>query len=591
MLKFLRLTFALMAAIAFLITIGSLLFLGIAQWALSEKKVTVKDNSILKIELKRALIERDNDDNITALLTGPQGSGIGLLELCKKIRQAAQDPKIKIIYLKVSDLQGGFASFSELRLALLDFKAAGKHIVTYGEFYGQKAYYLASVADHILLTPEGGFDFRGLSAEQTFFKGSLEKLGIQPEVFRVGEFKSAVEPFMLRKMSDENRLQTSALLESIYGHYLEVVGQSRNIGVETLRQLADSMAIRNPEDALKHKLVTQLAYQDEVEPLLRQLLKIEDEKKELPWLTYEDYLKVENNNAPKISGKDRIAVVFASGDIVGGKSNENQTIGSETIVRTLRKLRKDENCKAIVLRINSPGGSALASDVMWREINLAAQEKPVIASMSDAAASGGYYMAMACTKIVAQPTTLTGSIGVFGVSFTLESFLEDKLGITTDRVNTGPYADLGNPLRQLSPAERQIIQNSVEQTYQTFTSKAAQGRKMSVEELQKVAGGRVWTGLQAKELNLVDELGTLDDAIALAAQEAKLEANTYRVRYYPDQPDFFERLRNQGLMGQMAKTPTLPADLKEAQYYFLLLEQLKKTEPIQARMPFYLEIR
>jgi protease-4 len=432
-------------------------------------------------------------------------------------------------------------------------------------------------------------ELNGLSAQYTFYKGSMEKLEVKPEIFRVGEFKSAVEPFLLDKMSEANREQTASFLNSIYNYVLKNIANARKISVVELRRISDEFLVRKPEDALKYKLVTHLAYYDEVEAEMKKKLGLK-EKDKINFVNHNEYEKVPATEKEKYS-ENKIAVIIGEGDIQSGNSTD-ESIGSETIAQEIRRARLDKNIKAIVLRINSPGGSALASDVMWREVIEAKKVKPVIASMSDVAASGGYYMAMGCDAIVAQPTTITGSIGIFGMLFNAEGLYKNKLGMSSDRVSTGKFADIRSAIldRSLTEQEREMIQNWVNEGYEDFTAKAAKGRKMSHEDLKKVASGRVWSGVEAKERGLVDKLGSFEDAIVLAAEKAKLKKGEYRLRYYPAQKTFVEKVTE--LLNAEAKAEKLLNEKLGALYPALqILEKMKRQEVMQARMGFEMEIR
>jgi len=583
MVQFLKFVGATIVGMFLFTLIGIFILAGLGASLSSSNTPKVEENTILFLNLSRPIAERAGADNPFEDLNLPVGgttSKSGLLEIVQSIKAAKDDKKIKGIYIHTESVSTGYASLKEIRDALIDFKKSNKFIYAYGEYYTEGAYYLASIADKIYLNPAGIVEFNGLYSEIPFIKGVLEKLEVKPEIFRVGEFKSAVEPFILDKMSEANRLQTKAYLEAIFEVFLEDIAQSRKIDKQRLRTISDSMLIRKSQDALDMQFVTNIGYEDEILEILRKELKV-DKKDKIKMVGVKNYYKTIE---PKYS-KNKIAVIFAEGEINSGKSGEDN-IGSETIVEELRKLRKDDKVKAIVLRINSPGGSALASDVMWREIVLTKKEKPVIASMSDVAASGGYYMAMACDTIVAQKNTITGSIGVFGLLFNAENLLKNKIGVTTDRVSTGKFSDLGNPVRTLSQEERDIIQESIERTYETFTTKAAEGRKMSLEALKKVASGRVWAGSQAKEIGLVDVFGGLDDAIHIAAKKAKVEKD-YQVKYYPVQQDFFSKLS-----GKNKEEAFIREKLgEEAFFYYKASQKIKQWQGVQARMPFDLVIK
>lgn len=575
---FFKFTFATIFGL-FLFCVISVMLLAIIGSASSNNEPKVEDNSILKISLNKPFAERDKDEPFGDLdIPGNDGGVIGLYDLKKAIRKAKDDSKIEGIYLDCGMGRIGYATNEELRNTLLEFKKSGKFIYAYGEYYSESNYYLASVADSIYLNPEGLLEFNGLSSEVMFFKGMLDKLEVKPEIFRVGDFKSAVEPFFRESMSDANRLQYTSFLNSINGHVIAQVAASRKLPIETVKLISDSMKVRNSTDAVQLGIVSKAAYYDQVLSTLKKKTGVEKDD-DLNFIAYNKYKKTDEGDK-EVSG-NKIAVVVAQGEIQGGKGDDN-TIGSDKIAETLRKARNDKSVKAVVLRINSPGGSALASDVMWREIMLTKKVKPIIASMSDVAASGGYYMAMGCDKIVAQPTTITGSIGVFGLLFNAQDFFKNKLGITFDGVKTGTYSDLGNVSRPFTPGERQIIQSEVNKIYDTFTTKAAAGRKMDVEALRRLAGGRVWSGTEAKQNGLVDDLGGLDKAIELAANQAKL-GKDYRLKLMPVQKNFLDQIMEQ--LGGEAKIRLMKAELGDLYPIVTQMKKLKTMEGIQARLP------
>ena len=546
-------------------------------------KVKIKENTILKLSLNKTISERSSKDNPFEELDlpfGGQEGKIGLIELVNTIENAKNDANIKGIYLDLPSISSGTASLEVIRRALLDFKTSGKFIVAYAEVMTEGAYYLASVSDEIYIYPEGMLEFNGLSTEIMFFTGLFEKLGIEAKIFKVGKFKSAVEPFFRKDMSEANRMQVTSFLNSIYDHYLEEVSKSRGIEIKQLELISDSMLVRTAADAVKYGLITKTAYPDEVEQVLKQKTGI-DAEEELNFVEFNKYSK-SNNNSAKSSSENKIAVIIASGEIVSGKS-ENGSMGSTTIANAIREARLDKNVKAIVLRVNSPGGSALASDVMWREVMLTKQVKPIVASMSDVAASGGYYISMACDRILAEPNTITGSIGVFGMMFNLQNFMEDKIGLTFDGVKTGEFSDLPNLNRPMTEFEAQVIQESVNDIYEDFTQKAADGRKMDVEKLREVASGRVWTGLEAIEIGLVDEIGGLKEAISIAANNAKLDSN-YSVEYLPKEKEFMEKLLED--LGVEAQAMFYPEELVTLKPYLNDLKKLENMKGVQARMPF-----
>ncbi len=567
-----------------LFTFLGLIILGvIVSAASSEKEVTLADNSILHLKLNRPIVERAVDDPFNEIkLLGGEGS-IGLVELKEAIEQAKNDDKIKGIYLESQFITAGFASLQEIRNALVDFKKSGKFILAYGEYFSEADYYLVSTADDISLNPQGLLEFNGLSTEIIFLKGMLDKLGIEPEIFKVGEFKSAIETFTRKDMSEENRLQVNSFLNSIYSVYIDNVAESRNMTVPQLVNISDSMLVRSTKDAATLKLVDRLAYLDEVHDDMKKRLDInEGDDLELVELSKyrKSYKKVNTSS-------NRIAVIVATGNIVSGEGNDS-SIGSDKFAKEIRKARKDEKVKAVVIRINSPGGSAIASDVMWREIVETSKIKPVIASMSDVAASGGYYLAMGCDTIVAHPNTITGSIGIFSLLFNAQDFLNEKLGITTDVVNTGEFSDLYTVTRPLSDFEKSIIQKDVNERYEVFVSKAAAGRDMSVAQLKQVASGRVWSGLEAKENGLVDIMGGLDDAIVIAATKAGV-ADDYKVNYYPKQKNVFEQIMSD--LGQDVQTRYLKYSLGEMYPFVKQVKEIEQLKGVQAIMPYHFKIQ
>ncbi|MFM8741859.1 MAG: signal peptide peptidase SppA [Cytophagales bacterium] len=575
--------------VAFIVAFFLLFFLlaGLIGTAISDggnnNKVAINDNSVLHLKLDVPITEAEIENPLEGLpLLGVSDPTIGLLRFKHVMQAAAGDPKIAGIYLDISMFMNGFATAKEIRESLLSFRKSGKWVVAYSEVMTETAYYIASAADKVYLNPEGDLEFNGLAVEVSFFKKLFDKLEIKPEIFRVGDFKSAVEPFMLDKMSDANRLQLNELIEGINNEMIKEVAASRNIEGSKLKEISDKMLASTLSEALQLKLVDSLVYFDQVLAELGNRLGVDDES-DIDFVKYNKYEKTVSGYK---TSENEIAVIVAEGDIMPGKADPG-TIGSTTFAKELRKARSSKKVKPMVLRINSPGGSALASDVMWREVTLAAKEKPVIASMGDYAASGGYYLAMGANTIVAQPNTITGSIGVFSVLFDMSSFLGNKIGITFDEVKTGDVGELVTVTRPLTEQEKRIWQKRTDTIYDTFTSKAAVGRKMNVADLRKVASGRVWTGTQGKERGLVDELGGFDDAVKIAAEKAGIGTN-YRIKYYPKQKTFFEQWLSD--LEENAKTKMLRQELGEN---YPMIEQIKKVKSYQgtqARMPFELKI-
>jgi len=556
----------------------------ISSFSTDSAQTVITDNSVLHLKLNGRITEMEVEDPFEGLpLPGVDEQSIGLLQLKKVLEHAKTDPLIRGIYLDVSMFQGGYSVAKEIRESILDFRKSGKWVLAYSEMYTEASYYLASSADKVYLNPEGEIEFNGLAVEVSFFKKMFDKLEIKPEIFRVGDFKSAVEPFFLDKMSDANRLQLKELIDEINNTTLNGVAESRNISVEEIKKISSQMLVTTPLDAKKYKLVDSLVYYDEVLADLRKKLGLGKTEK----ISFAKYNKYKKSFTSSSSSKNEIAVIVAEGDIMPGKAHEG-TIGSDTFAEELRKARTNDKVKAIVLRINSPGGSALASDVMWREVRLAAKEKPIIASMSNYAASGGYYIAMACDTIVAEPNTITGSIGVFSVLFDLSSFLDKKIGITFDEVKTGEVGDLVTFTRPLTEVEKSIWQKKTDKIYEGFTSKAAEGRKMSVEKLRSVASGRVWSGMQAKEKGLVDVIGGFDDAVRIAAQSAGI-SDDYKIKLYPKQKTFFAQWLQD--LEENAKVRMLRQELGDGYETLQQIKNVQHYQGAQARMPFEMEVK
>ena len=556
---------------------------GIAASAGSKKTAEIDDNSILKIEFSGPISDRSDNNPFKNFnpLSGQNKQGMGLVDILNGLEKAKTDDKIKGIYMHIDGVPAGMATTEEIRNALLDFKKSGKFILAYSNTYDQKAYYLSSVADSIMIHPEGGLDFRGLSASVMFLKGTLEKLEVEPQIIRHGKFKSAIEPLILDKMSDANREQTSTYLNALWNRMLDGISSARKLSVQELNAMADQALIRNPKDALKYKLVDKLAYEDEIQASLRKRVGIE-EKDKIKFVSLSKYFETPSKEE-KV--KEKVAIIYASGDIVDGEG-EDDNVGGDRIAAAIRKARLDEKVKAIVLRVNSPGGSALASDIMWREVVLTKKVKPVVVSMGDVAASGGYYISCAADRIFASPNTITGSIGVFGVLMNTKKLFNNKLGITIDTVRTNKFADMGASYRPLTDTERDIIQQGVEEVYQTFITHVGEGRNMPTANVDSIGQGRVWAGSDAKKIKLIDEFGGLKDAIAFAAKKAKLE--NYRVVGYPEQEEPFQKIMKQ--LGGEGEEAIIKAQLGQHYEYYKRIQRALQIEGIQARIPYELEV-
>lgn len=550
----------------------------------SEEQVIVSEKSVLHLDLDVQITEQQAENPFAGLpFPGAEPANVGLLPLKQAIKNAKSDPKIEGIYLNVTYPMTGFATLEEIRQSILDFRKGGKWVVAYADAMSEGAYYVASAADKVYLNPEGDVEFNGLAVEVTFFKKMFDKLEIKPEIFRVGQFKSAVEPFMLEKMSPENKLQLTEMINSIYDHVLTRVSDARGMEKSKLKEISDKMLVRNARLSVEHGLVDSLLYYDQVLDELRGRLDLKDNAK-VKFIKYNKYRK--SYTASTAVAANEVAVIVADGTIMMGTGDQG-VIGGEAFASEIRRARENDKVKAIVIRINSPGGSFVASDIMWREVNLAAQKKPVIASMGDYAASGGYYLAMACDTIVAQPHTITGSIGIFSVLFDASGLLNNKLGITFDDVKTGEYGDMVTISRPLTDAEKNVWQTRTEEIYETFTRKAAEGRHMTQDDVKQVASGRVWTGTQAKEKKLVDVLGGYNDAIEIAAKAAGID--DYKVRLYPRQKPFFQEFM-EGIE-ENARVSAMKEELGSNYIYYQYWQEVKTCNGVQARMPFELVIQ
>ena len=552
-----------------------------------ETSATVKPNSVLYMKLDYEIPDRSTDNpfgNIN-FQTMETGDATGLNDILRNIENAKTDANIKGIYLELSSIPTSTATIQEIRNKLVEFKESGKFIVAYGESYGQSAYYLATVADKIILNPEGALDLHGMASQIMFYKHLLEKLDVEMQIVRGpnNRFKSAVEPYFLDKMSEANREQMEKLLGTVWGEILTTISQSRNINVEQLNQIADNLeTLFNAKKAKELGLVDALYYKDQV---LDELKGLTGSNKKVNAVMNANYAKSykEKNNS-----KNEVAIIYASGQIFDGKGNEEQAIYSENLSKTIRKAREDKNVKAIVLRVNSPGGSALASAIIGRELDLTKEVKPVIVSMGNYAASGGYWISAKADYIFADPTTLTGSIGVFGTFPNAQGFLNDKIGLTFDVAKTNENADFPNFTQPLTEFQYNKLQEMVGKTYNDFTQRVAEGRGLRQTFVDSIGQGRVWAGADAIGLGLVDKLGDMEDAIAYAVEKANL-GNDYKVTEWPKQKDFFTRL-----MESMNKTDELDAAMKQKfgvyYNYYKGLENLNNNTGIQARMPFDLVI-
>jgi protease-4 len=586
--QFFKFVLATIVGLIFAGIILVLILIGIVASASGDKNVTVESNSVLNISIDHPITERTPNNPLAGLsfLGFDTDKSIGLNDILANIKKAKTDDNIKGIYLSESYMLSGQATTEEIRKALIDFKKSGKFIIAYGEIYTQSFYYLASVADKVYINPKGMFDFSGFSSQITFLKGTLDKLGIEAQVIKVGTYKSAVEPFILTKMSDANREQVTSYMGSLYDYFLTGIANSRHLNVDTLKDIANNMKIQYPEDALKYKLVDGLKYKDEILDDLKDRTGI-SHKKDVKSVSIDDYTKSEGDKDDEGSSDRRVAIIYASGEISGGDGDDN-SIGSDKISAAIRKVRLDSKVKAVVLRVNSPGGSSIASAVIWREVMLTKKVKPVIVSMGDYAASGGYYISCAADSIIAEPNTITGSIGIFSILPNMQKFFNDKLGVTFDGVKTGKFSDLGDISRPLTPEEHLILQNQVNRGYDEFTKAVADGRHKTQAYINSIGQGRVWTGTQALKLGLVDRLGNINDAIACAAKKANVK--DYKLVAYPEQKSIFSKFGS-GLSTEM-KMRAIQSELGENFKYY---EQVKGLQSMmrtpQARMPYNIVIK
>ncbi len=577
-------------ALILLFFLGIGLISSLAGSASQQEKVNIKPNSVLELKFTNPIPEKTNNLPMDPFAI-EQDDVLGLTDMVAAIERAKTDPDIKGIYINATYLNAGKATSSVLRDALADFKTSGKFVVSYANYYTQNAYYIASVSDSILLNPVGMVDFRGLASTIMFYKGMLDKLDIEMKIFYAGKFKSATEPFRLDKMSDENRMQVREYLSGLYDVFIRDIAAGRNIPENDLRRLADQYAGREAKTALENRLVDRIAYEDEAFDLMKNKIGL-DKKEKLYRVSVEDYASARGKKT-NFTVKDKIAVVYAEGTISDGTEGDPGDVYDGKYVKILRKLRQDDNVKAIVLRVNSPGGSVLASENILREIQLCRQAgKPVVVSMGDVAASGGYYIACQADSIFAEPNTITGSIGVFGIVPNLQKTMKENLGITMDTVRTGRYSAFGTPFIQFSPEEEQMIQNSIDQIYEDFLQKVATGRHMTRDQVHEIAQGRVWTGTRALEIGLVDGLGGLDRAMASAAKLANLDK--YRTVEYPRTSkgleQFIEQLTKKDNDDEGVKGWVVRRELGEMYPMYKTLRDFRKNQGVQARLPYDLVI-
>ena len=585
--SFIKLFFASFLALLIFTVIAVIVGVWVIGTVLQPSKPDLGSKGILVLDLGSTYNEQGKDNPLASLTGDEADNAPGLYDVVRMLHYAKTDTTIKGIYIKAGYNANGFATSEELRKAVLDFKQSKKFVYAYGEALDQKSYYVATAADKLYCHPYGGIDWDGFSISLLFMKGLLDKLGIEPQVFYAGKFKSATEPFRFTKMSDANRIQSTDLLNDLYSNFLQQAATARGIDTATLHQLAINGNIRTAYDALKYKLVDGLKYDDEVKT---ELLKKLGQKKtdKINFISLGKYAKAVDYS--KDNGDDKIAIIYAQGDIVGGKGNTGE-IGSDDYIALLRKARFDKDIKAIVLRVNSPGGSSLASDAIWREVTLAKADKPLVVSMGDYAASGGYYISCNADSVFADANTITGSIGVFSILPNMQAFFNDKLGITFDGVKTAPYADMGSTGRPLTETEKRFMQASVDSIYYVFKQRVANGRTKDLVYIDSIAQGHVYTGQRAIGLALVDKTGTLQDAVDCAARMAKL--SSYGTKEYPEKKSFWQQLTSSASFQASVKEQAVEDNIGADNYK--MFQQVKKLQQLilspQAKLPFDLEIR
>lgn len=571
-----------------LFIIGMVTLFGIVSTA--DTETIVKKNSVMMLDLNGVLVERTQESplGILSQLFSDDSNTYGLDDILSSIKKAKENENIKGIYLQASMLGTSYASLQEIRNALLDFKESGKFIIAYGDSYTQGLYYLSSVADKVLLNPKGMIEWKGIASAPLFYKDLLQKIGVEMQIFKVGTYKSAVEPFISTEMSPANREQVTAFINSIWEEVTQGVSASRSLPVDSLNALADRMLMFYPaEESVQCGLADTLIYRNDVRNYLKQWVDLKEDDR-LPVLGLSDMINVKKN-MPKDKSGNIVAVYYASGEITdySGSSTSEEGIVGTKVIRDLRKLKDDEDVKAVVLRVNSPGGSAFASEQIWHAVKELKTEKPVIVSMGDYAASGGYYISCVADTIVAEPTTLTGSIGIFGMVPNVKE-LSEKIGLTYDVVKTNKFSDFGNIMRPFNQDEKTLMQMMITQGYDTFVNRCAEGRHMSKEAIEKIAEGRVWTGEAAKELGLVDVLGGIDTALEIAVRKAGIEG--YTVVSYPAKQDLLSSLLNTKPTNYV-ESQILKSKLGEYYQQFGMLKNLKERSMIQARIPFELNIK
>jgi len=577
---------------------GLVLLIALAASSSKDSGPQVKDKSVLVLDLSLNITDskpfRSTSAALQDVLSDDSGNTVTLRTVLDTIESAKKDPKIVGIYLEGSSdsSSSGFANLKEVRSALQRFRDAKKPIFAYQMDWNERDYYLGSVANTIAVNPYGSLEINGFSSQATFFTGALEKYGLGVQVTRVGKYKSAVEPFLLTKMSPENRQQTQKLLGDMWGEYLTTVGPNRKVTVPQLQAVADKGGTLMADEALKSKLVDKVVYFDEISTELKKLTGTDRENKSFKQISLKNYARIaENKKSTRADKKNQIAILYAEGEIVDGEGGPTE-VGGDRIAQEMRKIREDDNVKAVVLRVNSPGGSVTAAEVIGREVMLTGKKKPVIVSMGNLAASGGYWISMGSNRIFAEPNTITGSIGVFGMLFNAEKLAANN-GLTWDVVKTARFADTNTVSRPKNPQELANIQRIVDRIYDRFITKVADSRKLPKNKVQEIAQGRVWSGTAAKQLGLVDEIGGFEDAVAEAAKQAKL-GDDWQLEEYPKRRSFEEqilaRLSGVRVLTPAAKLDPLTAEVKKMQEELAAIKSMNDPHGVYVRLPFNLRI-
>ncbi|HWB63074.1 MAG TPA: signal peptide peptidase SppA [Chitinophagales bacterium] len=580
MLQFLKFVLATIVGVALFFIISFFIIVGVAASATKDKVADVKPNSVLKLDLNYTIHEKSTDNPFASLGLGNSKlkKSVGLTELGECIKKAKTDDNIKGIYLDLGLNENGFATLDVLRQDLIDFRKSGKFVYAYGEVISQKAYYLATAADQIYLNPSGGMELKGFGREITYYKDMFDKLGIQVQDFHCGAFKSAIEPFIRDNMSEPNRKQLMSIYGDVYSYFLSNISEARKIDTARLNDIVNNLLAETPEKDKELKLIDDNIYYDQVLDKMKEKVGV-DKKKDLEFI---DAAKYATTLERDLKPESKIAVIYADGEIVDGEGKDGE-VGGEAFAKIIRKVRNDDKVKAIVLRVNSPGGSALASDVIWRELVLAKKQKPLVVSYGDVAASGGYFISCLADTIFAEPTTITGSIGVFGLVPNAKKLFNDKMGITFDQVKVTKHGVLGGITSPLDAEESAFAQRNVEKTYREFKERVAEGRKRDTAYIETIAQGHVYTGRQGLAIGLVDKMGGLNDAIACAAREANL--SNYRIKEYPVEKTFQEKLAESF---EDAKANYMKEQLGDQYELYKTIQYVKNAKGVQARMMYNL---